>query len=322
MSRQQLISVIVPVYNGERYIGECIESIIGQTHKDIELIIVDDGSTDSTPAIIKRYAAADRRIRLIRGNNKGPSAARNTGLDNASGAYITFVDADDLIAPQFIEMLLSMIEKTGAQIASCDFTERYKKLFIGDTISVDYSTIKADEYVAKVLYKQLSNNSVWSKLFVASLFKDVRFIEMRYEDLEIFPRLCMKADMVAVTDRVLYYYRPNDDSFIHTFSPRRLDALKAMDMIDEYVGAHPEHRSIAAAARARRLSASFNIYLITAGRPEHRDVHQKAWSEIKRLRKGVLRDPKAGVKIKVGALCSYAGGGFLKALNRLFKIST
>ena len=134
MSDIPLISVIVPVYNGEQYITECIESILSQTYHNIEVIIIDDGSTDDTVRITRQYAAGDKRIKLISQSNRGPSCARNLGLENARGSYITFVDADDVVSTDYLEVLYILLCETGADITACTFTNKYDKL--GDRKSV------------------------------------------------------------------------------------------------------------------------------------------------------------------------------------------
>lgn len=319
MSTNPLISVIIPVYNGETFVGECIESVIAQTYRNLEILVVDDGSSDSTHSIVAEYAGRDNRITLLTQRNAGPSAARNLALDNATGEYLTFVDADDIISHEYIEVLYALADTTGAQIAACYYTRDLGRLGLVDE---PYETISSQGYVADVLYQRFSDNSVWGKLYQSRLWENVRFKDMRYEDLEIFPRICLKAERVTVTRARLYYYRPNDDGFIQTFTPHRLDSLLAMDHIDRHIAETGLPAAIAKAARSRRLSASFNVFLITHGMTEYADANRRSWDGITRLRGECLMNSNVILKIKLGALCSYAGRNMLVLLNRLFGISS
>ena len=118
-----LISVIVPIYKVEPYLRECVDSILGQTHGNLEVILVDDGSPDACPAICDEYAARDARVRVIHKTNGGLSDARNVGLDVARGEWVGFVDSDDVVEPTMYEVLLSCAQKAHAQIAVCNFAE-------------------------------------------------------------------------------------------------------------------------------------------------------------------------------------------------------
>ena len=118
---KELISVIIPCYNVEKYIDRCMESVLNQTYRNLEIILVDDGSTDGTGEIIKKYAEHDHRIKILHQKNKGAGAARNAGMEIASGSYIGFVDSDDWIAEDMYEYLIGIIKEEDADIAACDF---------------------------------------------------------------------------------------------------------------------------------------------------------------------------------------------------------
>ena len=125
-----MISVIVPVYNVEPYLRECIESILGQTYRDFELILVNDGSTDDSGTICDEYAAQDTRIRVLHQKNSGVSVARNVGLDSVQGEYITFVDSDDRVSKDYLAYLNDLIQIECADIACCDFLQNQEFLCI------------------------------------------------------------------------------------------------------------------------------------------------------------------------------------------------
>ena len=121
------ISVIIPVYNSEKYLPQCLESIVGQSYGDIEIICVNDGSKDKSTEILNSYAAKDERIKIINQKNKGQSAARNAGLDVATGKYIAFVDSDDVIDFRFFEILYTAAERSGSEVVCCGFKKIYDK---------------------------------------------------------------------------------------------------------------------------------------------------------------------------------------------------
>lgn len=321
MTETPLISVIVPVYNCEKYLQECIDSILAQTYSNLELIIVNDGSTDGSTTIINMYATADKRVRVLSQANQGPSSARNLALGNMRGRYVTFVDADDYISSEFLEVLYILLQESGSDMAAAAYSRSRHPEFNGHE---RYFTIEASGYLADVLYKRCSDNSIWGKLYDASLWKGVRFVDMRYEDLEIFPRICLRASTVTVTEAKLYFYRCNESSFINTFTAQRLEALKAVDMIIETLSscATKSHDKLVRAAQSRKLAASFNIFLITFGRSDCSRAAESAWSNILSLRGSCLSDPDVSLKIKAGILASYTGKGTLAALNGLFRISS
>lgn len=121
----QLLSVIVPVYNVEKFINDCIDSILGQSYKNIELILVDDGSTDSSGEICDKYCSVDKRVKVIHQNNKGCSAARNAGIANAKGNLIAFMDADDLIDQDMYEVLIKNLDMTNSDVSACSYVKEY-----------------------------------------------------------------------------------------------------------------------------------------------------------------------------------------------------
>lgn len=313
-----MISVIVPVYNNEEYFEECLRSILSQTYKDLELIIVNDGSTDMSLAIANRYASIDSRVKIFTQSNNGPSSARNLALDNCNGRYITFVDADDVIDAHFLEYAQSTLEHSHADIAVLKFT----KVNTFKLRDCDTRSLSQEQYLKQVLYQCLSDNSVCGKLYKAEIFNGVRFLNMRYEDLEIFPRMCLNSRSVVLSDEQLYYYRPNDKSFINSFSPGRIDALKAADMIVRTLEENKCSAHLIKAAKSRKLAASFNIFLLTFDKADYSFANRKAWNNIKTLRRGCLLDSNVRTKIKLGIIASLFGRQFTAFLNRIVRLSS
>ena len=182
-----MLSVIIPVYNVEPYLEKCLDSVLKQTYKDMEILIIDDGSTDRSGAISDEYAAKDSRIRVFHTENRGLSAARNLGLDNAVGGYIGFVDSDDWIEPDMYEVLLKKAEETGADIVECGVFKEYPDKTVEhqrpDRVMYKIEAIRA------LVNRELSN-SVWNKVWVKSCYFNIRFPEGRlYEDVAITYRI-------------------------------------------------------------------------------------------------------------------------------------
>lgn len=176
MDKEDLISVIIPAYNVEKYIAKCIESLLAQTYKNMEFIFVDDGSTDATGKICDQYAANDRRIQVIHQENQGVSIARNKALEIASGQYVGFCDADDWIEEDMYEYLYHLIKADQAEIATCgawmEYTDR--KYIIG-CAKREGLEFNKEQAIAELHRRRNMCDWMWSKLFSAALLKDVRF---------------------------------------------------------------------------------------------------------------------------------------------------
>lgn len=223
---EALISVIIPVYKTEAYLRGCIESVLAQTHTNLEVILVDDGSPDRCGMICDEYARLDKRVKVIHKENGGASTAKNAGLEIATGEYIGFVDADDRIHPQMYEVLYYYAVTDGSDMVS---TERYptvqKECFNPETDGKDRLILTADEVLRK--FCQEYYGRLWMsyqiKLFHKDVFRQLRFREgIIYEDTDLFPetvRLCRKITLIPLQ---LYYYTLSDDSVMRAaFSPKR-----------------------------------------------------------------------------------------------------
>lgn len=291
-----MISVVIPAHNAARWLGQCLDSIPMQRH-DVDAILIDDGSTDSTLRIAGRYP----RLRVISTPNRGVSAARNEGIRAARGEWITFVDADDALLDGALDTLLGAAEASGADVVTALFTHDRSKITRGGERVISDGRAA----LSNTLYQLPEwHNSVWAKLMRTSHAREVMFVEnLRYEDLEFTARLYLLPGIkVCSLKSTVYWYRPNPQSFIHQFTPSRLDALTVTAGIERIVAADSE---LLPAARSRRLSACFNMYLLTRRRKELKEVTRECVKEIRRLRGSALRDPRARLKNKLASLLSY-----------------
>lgn len=232
----KLISVIVPVYNAGKYFNHCIDSIVNQTYKNLEIIIVDDGSTDSTPKACDEWAAKDSRIKVIHMENGGVSSARNIGLDNANGEYIAFVDADDYLDLDMYEAMLNELIDNQADAVRCGIVRESENGYIekwgneNDQFLVDNKKLLCDIGEAIGILPV----SPCNKLFKKSVINEIRFdTRFKYAEDTLFNFFVAKnINRMMYHDVCRYHYINNSDSASHRmFDKARLDEHKVMDII-------------------------------------------------------------------------------------------
>lgn len=307
-----MVSVVVPVYNNEKYVRECVHSILGQSFTDLEIILVDDGSTDASGRICDEMARADSRVIVEHTSNRGVSAARNLGIDMATGTHIMFVDSDDALHPEMVQTLVDLKDSHHAVCAVCAFTDRQSNLSTEGYINV-YSSRQAIEMT---LYQCGMDSSLCCKLFPAEAIKNIRLREgLRYEDLDSIYRIYEHiSGPILSTTAPMYLYRHNPDSFINNFSPDRLDVLEVTDRIVDHYHDDPE---MLPAACDRRFAAHFNMFILAtrAGLTAEAD---RCWQVISAGRGEEFRNPKVRRKNKAGALVSCLGRPFTVFLIKLF----
>lgn len=229
-----LISVIIPVYNVQKYLSKCINSVINQTYTKLEIILVDDGSQDSSGCICDHYAELDNRIRVIHKTNGGAADARNYGIHAASGSYFVFIDSDDYVSPYMIEILYNALVNNDADLSVCGFKNVYENETENknDNDNVSVNVVSGEEVLKDRIFHD-GNSLYWiivvNKLFKRSLFKGLSFRTGKiHEDEFILHELMLKCQKIACVDKVLYYYVQREGSVAHTFIPlRELDAVQA-----------------------------------------------------------------------------------------------
>ncbi len=234
------VSIIVPVYNVENYLRQCMDSIIGQTHTNIEIICINDGSTDHCGAVLDQYASQDRRITIITQPNRGLSAARNAGLKRANGKYILFVDSDDWLHPQTVAELYRQISKFAADICVYGFRCSHENK---SNLPLNYYGLLPD---STFTYEQISEKifgwvSVWSKMYRRRFIcrHNLTFPEgLIFEDVIFHVRSFVYASKICQLNRSLYYYRTDNQTSIMNSSAtdnRLLDILQSVDMVYSFL---------------------------------------------------------------------------------------
>ena len=221
-----LISVVLPIYNVEKYLKRCLESVVNQTYKNLEIILVNDGSTDSCLQICEEYAKCDNRIKLINKKNSGLGMARNTGIDNANGEYICFFDSDDYVDNSMLETLLKAIKKTNADVCESSFYIHMKNGDVKD-VSCEQKGVKFVEGKLNLI-NSYSDATIlipaWDKLYKLSSIKDIKFDKNCFkEDSDYIFRLCMAEKTFALVPIPFYHYvkRKSASKPIYIFGKRR-----------------------------------------------------------------------------------------------------
>ena len=253
------LSVIVPVYKTERYLKKCVDSILASSYYDLEVILVDDGSPDGAGVICDAYAARDSRVRVIHKENGGLSSARNAGIDNAIGDYITFVDSDDYIDPQIYAHLIALMEERGVMLGSmgiCSVAES------GDKITVCFGTLEegcvitGTEMLSLICRREI-DTAVWCRIFRKELLDGVRFpLGKLNEDFYLFSSLAITKDFSCVfTEKTGYYYLAREgsisksgfgrslrDAVYNTEGAKRLAARRRPELVP-YLGAYAAYQA-------------------------------------------------------------------------------
>lgn len=307
MSRETLLSVIIPVYNVEDYLARCVDSILGQTYHTLEVILVDDGSPDASGSICDAYAQKDSRVRVIHKENGGLSSARNAGLEAATGEYITFVDSDDWIEPDAYEHLLGLIE-------------RYQvKLVCGGNYDVDGGTgekilglcpkkeevLTAEEFVGRMFLWDGFDSSACDKIYHRSLLETFRYPEGKVcEDVPVTYKIVLKAERAALSDQPFYnyYHRPGSITQEEEITDRTFHFSRHTEVIYPYIKEH--HPAIEPQACYLRVRSLSHILLrLEQSEPEVRsrfaEEYRHARRELKKHTGFILRSSWFSKKEKI-----------------------
>lgn len=221
-----LISVIVPVYKVEQYLNDCICSLVNQSYKNLEIILVNDGSPDNCPIMCDNWAKKDNRIKVIHKKNGGLSSARNAGLDVANGDYFTFVDSDDWISPSMYEDMLKIFKKNDVDVVAGKINCYFEKTGIikpfmenSDNYKITQDIIINKEKYQKLTLSKVLESASWNKLYKASLFRNLRFKENRYyEDYLYIYNISKRMEHIYYIAKPYYYYRIRDNSICTSLS--------------------------------------------------------------------------------------------------------
>ena len=238
-----MVSVIVPVYNVEKFLTRCVQSICGQTYTDFELLLVDDGSTDRSGECCELLAQSDQRIHVFHKENGGLSDARNYGLDRAAGEFVTFIDSDDYIGPDYLRILLEMQQQYQADISMISSIRTHSETVDWVESQDERSCLQPAEALKEIILGRKYGVSAWGKLYKHTLFEKNRFpLGLLYEDLYTTPYLIKDCQCFAYSTSKQYYYYQRDNSIMHTISDKAAEMWnEGMEKLYSYVEkTHPE----------------------------------------------------------------------------------
>lgn len=322
MDQSTLISVIVPVYNVEAYLPRCVDSILSQSYRNLEIILVDDGTRDASDRICDDYAARDPRVKVIHKENGGLSSARNAGIDIAQGEYLGFVDSDDWIEPEMYEKLLSLALKYDVKLVCggrYDFSSRRNENSIGLCPKTE-EVITGMELLGRTFTWDGCDSAAWDKLYHRSLFNEIRYpVGLVNEDVAIFYKLAELVDRAAMCDQPLYHYFHRPGSITYSkLSDKSFHLVRHTAEVYPYIREHhPELTEQARYQRVRSLiSTMLSINLAgEEARKEYGAKYREYRKELKTHLGFVLKSPYATQRQRRDSLL--LASGLYRPLRRL-----
>ncbi|WP_300766235.1 glycosyltransferase family 2 protein [uncultured Acetatifactor sp.] len=297
-----LISVIIPIYNVEKYLPTCMESIFSQTYRKLEIILVDDGSKDNCSRLCDEYAEKDDRVKIYHKENGGLSDARNYGVERANGEYITYVDSDDYVDSDYIEYLYLLIRKYNSQIALCQHRVHYNNGFIKEIGKTGDEELTVSRCLERMLYHDVIDTSAWAKLYHRDLFHGVCYpVNKIFEDTATTYILMMKCEKIAIGYESKYNYIFRNNSIINSeFNRNKLDLIEitdkmALDIIQKY----PDLKK---AVLRRQIYARFSTLNQMLGISGYSDIRDELIRYIKMHKKDIICNHKTPKKDKIGLI--------------------
>ena len=307
-----LISVIVPIYNVEKYLRRCLDSICNQVYSNLEIVLVDDGSTDSSGKIADEYARRDIRVHVIHKQNGGLSDARNVGLSYCHGKYIVFVDSDDYVTEDYVMVLYDLLKHNHADISAVSLTHKEEELSkINDSTTTKIYNTK--EALQDLLYQRIST-SANAKMYRAELFSDIRYPKGRlYEDVIATYQIFEKATKVVWCDIKKYWYYVRTDSIVRSaFNVKKMDYVYNCEEVLEEV--KKKYPALSKAAESRLLWAAIHIWVNFTERKKYPEQYQHVYKTIHQYRKSVMSDKVVSTRNKLVVLLTYFGWHLSRAV--------
>lgn len=310
-----MVSVIIPVYNTEKYLRQCLDSVLAQTYSDWEAILVDDGSTDTSGAICDEYAATDNRFKVLHTANAGVSAARNTALENSRSEWITVVDADDMLAPDALELFMETAKRTGC-LCNTALLSRKTREVMCQHIAPKARLCDWEPFAVHSLHQlKDTDTSSCGKLLHRSLFAyGLRWPEgSRFEDLALLPllyeRVGVLGDRIACIDTPLYYYRSVPGSFMdNPCSPAYADLFAVTEGIEKW--AANKSPALRRAARNRRFAAACALVPYALAANDNAITTETLWDIARSRCTEILLTAVTRPKTRIAAALTLAGRTF------------
>lgn len=321
----KLISIIIPVYNVENYLVNCIKSISNQSYKNLEIILIDDGSTDNSPIICDQFKKSDNRIKVLHKTNGGLSDARNIGLEISSGDYVVFVDSDDFLPNYAIEYLYRLMIANEADISVGSMVITEKSEIFDDSNQVNYEDklyknniriLSVNEALSEMFYSRFFSTAAPAKMFKKKLFQGVKFpLGKLHEDLFTIYKVIQRANKIVYGSEVVYYYYRRIGSITKSkFTANRLDILEALNYIERDVDI--KRLGLERAYATQVIDSIFSVLQtdITVN-----DIRKNGlWDLVIEYRSKVLTDSKCPLRVRGYCYLSYLGLWCTKQMLQIY----
>lgn len=307
------VSIIIPVYNVEKYLKKCVESVCAQDYKDLEIILVDDGATDSSGIMCDRFAEIDTRIKVVHKENGGLSSARNAGVAVATGDFVTYLDSDDFISKRYVSRLLGLAIEKNADIAITPL------IYCAEHVNEEVDTgrdglvleMTAEEAIAESLYQTHFSCNAPAKMFKREIAQAVEFpLGLVSEDLATCHLFLHKANKVVFVNEDLYFYRQQEKSIMHVFNEKRMDSLKNALKVETFC--NEVYPQLVEASKCRVFNVATHLVLDLLEISGYEDMKKVIWKEIKRTRWNVILSSRTRIRDKAAAVLSMFGETALK----------
>lgn len=312
------ISVVVPIYNVDKYLRRCISSILSQTYTNLEIILVDDGSTDNSPTICDEFETKDKRVIVFHKQYGGVSDARNAGTRIATGSYITYVDSDDMVEPDYIEYLYSLIQKYDCKMSLCTHTvvfENGKKIVYGNGTN---EMLTAERCLDRMLYHDVIDTSIWGKLYESGLAKKIILPRGKlFEDIGTTYLFFIQSGKIACGYQSKYLYLRRKNSIVTgNFNPAKLDLLEMTDKMAKDV--YQNYPNLKNGLLRRKVYARFSMLNQMLDVEGYNNERKEILKYIRKYRMNVLKDKKAPKRDKFAILLLSLGYPIYKTCWKIY----
>lgn len=317
--KQEIISVVIPIYKVEKYLKKCIESVLVQTYDNLEIILVDDGSPDKCGKICDEYAQQDKRIKVVHKENGGLSDARNAGIICSKGTYITFIDSDDYVENNYIDVLYKAIISNNADISIASHRVVYDEKIIDKATNQQFCA-KPKLILEKILYDDGVDLSVWGKLYKKSLFNEIKFPKGRlYEDSATTYKLIDFSENIAVDSQTVYNYVIRSDSISNNeFSEKKMDLIISTQEMTDFI--RNKYTDLEKACDRRLMYAYLStLAQLAMSNKEFPEIQRKLMKYINANRLKVLKDNRIPNRDKVALISTIGGFGMFKIIWNLYR---
>ncbi len=313
-----LVTVIIPIYNVEDYLEKCVESVLNQTYKNIEIILVDDGATDRSGMVCDELQARDNRIKVIHKANGGLADARNAAINVMTGEYVTCIDSDDWVSEDYISYLLSLLLDNDCDISMVQLKKIYKVTDEFDQVEEKVEIINKVNAIEFYLYQKKFTASAHCKMYKSSILQEIRYPKgMYYEDMAVICQLLDMSDRVAVSNQQKYYYFQRETSIMgESFNEKKMHRIKIAK--DIFIFIKIKYPELIDAAKFRIFLAAAQTYREIPYKDEYASYIDVAWADIKKYRAGVIRNSKAKASSRLIAMSSFLGKRIFNWLGDLY----